>query len=260
MLFHLCADTGALGRFDPSLMSDQERMEMLVTPVDGDDNSLKDDQSRLNFKDSDGDFLKVHNWDGVRCDHNDRVVQIDWLLKKWVSGTVSLDFLPPRLVNFDITKGFFDSRKVTGTLSTALLPDSLSYFVIDGNNFDGTLDLSSLPSSMIIFRARSNCFQGNINLESLPSGLKHMDLSTNELTGTLCLTKLPANVHTLSLSRNKFTGTIRLENLPSMKVLNLSDNALVGSPSLANVPAKFGALQLDKNFFEGKDFRNQKVQ
>ena len=259
MLLALFADISGLGRFDPSLISDQDRMEMLVTTAESDTASRKEKEGRYNFKYSSGEFTEACGWDGVTCDGDSNIIYIDWFLLYWACGTVSLDYLPPKLVHFDITRGTHETRQVTGTVSTALLPQTLNTFVIHGNKFQGTIDLTCLPPALVTFRGRFNRFDGTINLESLPNKMQKLDLSGNDLTGTLCLTKLPLAMYTLSLNDNRFTGTIELKNLPPLDVLDLSDNALVGCPSLDDLPAKFGTLHLDNNFLQGENFKKQKV-
>ena len=258
MLLTFCADNSALGRFDPSLISDQDRMEMLVTPIEDDNVPLYEDESKLSFKDKNGDFRKVILWNGVECDTNGSVVKIDWSMKNWACGKVSLDLLPPKLITLDIRMGLFSSWQVRGTISTFLLPRGLETLIISGQSFSGTIDLSALPSPMTTFEAYFNSFEGSINLECLPSGMQKIDLTGNILTGTLCLTKLPATMRRLLLSRNLFRGTITFESLPCMDELDLSDNELVGNPSLDGLPAKFGKLQVDKNHFRG-GWMNQKM-
>ena len=261
MFFTLCADTATLGRFDPSMLTDQARMEILVTPIEDGAERLRANEPPLKFKDSTGEFFNACDWPGVECDNDGSVTYIDWYLENWACGAVSLDILPPNLSSFDITRGFLSSWQVRGTISTDLLPRHLDTFVVDGCAFEGSIDLTLLPPPMRAFRARDNRLEGKINLESLPAGMLRLDLSGNQLNGRLCLTQLPATMHTLALRANQFTGPIEFENLPCMQILDLRDNALYGSPSLDKIPMKFGELRLENNYFQGDSvhFMNQRI-
>ena len=259
MLFHLCADTSALGRFDPSLLTDQQRMEMLVTPIVDEKFSLLS-EGYLLFKNSAGEFLDIEKWRGVKCDDQGNVTSINWAMQNWACGEVSLDKLPPKLVSFDIDKGVLKAWRVRGVINTALLPRGLETLIVGGQAFGGTVDLELLPPPMIAFAAGGNYLEGTINLEALPKSMQSIELLNNNLEGTLCLTKLPASMRTLSLSENKFSGTTSLDYLPKgMLLLELDDNDLSGFVSLEHLPASLEKITLMQNFFQGEEIWEQKV-
>ena len=204
-IFAHTADT-SVGRFDPTMLNDQSRMEMLVTPIE-DDRAILVDDVYLEFKNNTDDFLDIQKWPGVTCNEGGDVVSIDWSLENWACGEVSFDLLPENLVFFDSTKGLFNEWVIRGTISTELLPRVLETFIMNGHAIGGTIDLTQLPPAMKTFKAFGNVLEGTINLESLPSTMQKLDLSHNKLCGSPSLTKVPASVKRLLLDRNYFEGS-----------------------------------------------------
>ena len=261
MLFTIVLQTvdNHIGRFDQSMINDQGRMEMLVTPIE-DDKVVLVNEMQLHFQNDSGAFLDIREWYGVTCDGSGDVISIEWNNHNWACGEVSFDLLPPALVHFDATKGFFTSWVVRGTISTERLPRSLETFVISGHAISGTLDLTVLPPQMTNFEAFGNALEGTIYLENLPRTMRVIGLSKNGLWGTICLTKLPYSMRALFLAENNLSGEISLDYLPEGMVgLHLQDNKLYGSPSLARVPASMTHIVLEKNYFEGEAFQDQKI-
>ena len=239
-----------LGRFNPSMLTDQARMEMLVA-------SRKETTANqdyfLKFTTDDGDYLDACDWPCVACDDAQNVTSINWKLQKWVDGPVTLDYLPENLEYMDIICRLFETAKASGTITTSLLPRVLQYLAVSGQNFFGTLDLSALPPAMTHFYGIYNKFAGTIDLEHLPPKMEIIDLSGNKLSGTLSLTKIQASMRRLILDSNEFSGTIELESLPAgMEVLDLHANELSGRPSMENIPKSLTAIVLhDNNFDDG---------
>ena len=58
----------SLGRLDYSLMSDQALMEMFIDGFD--------DKSQKQYQDDHRMFLDVCEWPSIKCDHDERVVEI----------------------------------------------------------------------------------------------------------------------------------------------------------------------------------------
>ena len=249
LLCTLSADA-SLGRFDPSVLTDQARMEMLVASRK--ETSANQDYF-LKFTTDEGDYLDACDWPGVTCDDAQNVTSINWKLQKWVDGSVTLDYLPENLAYMNILSRLFETAKASGTITTSLLPRVLQFLALSGQNFFGTLDLSALPPAMTVFHGMYSKFEGTIDLEYLPPKMEIIDLSGNKLSGTLSLTKLPASMRRLILDSNEFTGTIVLDSLPAgMQVLDLHANELSGRPSTENIPKSLTAIVLhDNNFDDG---------
>ena len=248
-LFIASSDT-SLGRFNPSMLTDQARMEMLVASLEEmNDDSF--DQDPLTFTTADGDYLDVCNWPGVECDHAGIVTKINWWADNWACGSVTLDYLPEQLQYFNVSRGIFDESKVSGTVQTSMLPRSLECFLVNSQELFGTLDFGGLPLPMATFEGYYNKFEGKIELERLPPKIDGIDLSGNKLCGTLCLTKLPASLRRLILDSNSFTGEIQLDSLPiGIEELDLSCNSLTGCPSVKNLPNSLTEFDLGNNDFD----------
>ena len=58
----------SIGRVDYSLMSDQTLMEMLIDGID--------DNTKNKYKDNDGIYLDVCEWACIKCDEDQRVIEI----------------------------------------------------------------------------------------------------------------------------------------------------------------------------------------
>ena len=247
LLCTLSADA-SLGRFDPSMLTDQARMEMLVASRK--ESSANQDYF-LKFTTDEGDYLDACDWPGVTCDDAQNVTGIDWKLKKWVKGAVTLDYLPENLQLLNILCRLYETAKASGTIATSLLPRVLVGFVVSGQNFFGTLDLSALPPALTTLHALYNKFEGTIDFEHLPPRIRNLGLSGNKLSGTLSLTKLPASLLWLVLDNNEFTGTIVLDSLPAdMGQLHLHANRLSGCPSMENIPQSLTNINLNDNNFD----------
>ena len=106
-LFLITADP-ALSRFDPNMLTDQIRMEILVSSLD--------DESQEDFQAEEGVFSDVCEWKGVNCDPSapdDRVIEI--IFQSDMAGTMDMQYIPPGVQKFAIMW----EPDLTGTLRTA---------------------------------------------------------------------------------------------------------------------------------------------
>ena len=94
-------------------------------------------------------------WEGVGCNADGHVVQIEW-----------------------------SSFNLGGYPNLATLPQGLQYLDVAGNQLTGNPNLGTLPQGLQHLDLSINEFTGTPDLAMLPQGLQHVDLSANQLTGT----------------------------------------------------------------------------
>ena len=242
-IFTYCADLSPLGRFSPSMLDDQTRMELLASGYE----AYYDDQP---FRTDDGEFPDKCTWTGVICDEERNVTEISWVAAVWAHGTVSLDHLPPKLKVFESLVGYSEFS-MSGTLNTALLPPDMTDFSVPEHSFTGTLDLTSLPAHLKKFDVSGNRFSGEIDLTRLPATLCQLFLSRNQLTGSINLENLPPLLEYLDLDANAFVGSVCLDSLPRpLKWLDISFNRLSGRLCITNLRDRLEQISFERNNFE----------
>ena len=222
-LLLLSADFSPLGRLNADMLDDQTRMEILVSGS-GPQHAFRP------FTDEHGEYKDKCTWDGVECDDSGSVIEIVWNPYMWpAQGTVTFDHLPRKLIVFESCNDDGRDIRVSGTLSTSLLPPSMRVFCLQKESFSGTLDLQSLPDSLENFDVHANNFSGEIDLTALPKALLDLDLSRNNLSGSINFEKLPESLESLHLDNNAFEGSVCLDFLPvSLKYIDFSYNKLSG--------------------------------
>ena len=91
--YSFTADNAAIGRFDPSMLSDHVLMDLLYVPDDY-------EQSRAEMKGEEDDAC---TWRMISCDVQKNVKEIQWHgpnIK--LCGSISFPALPPKLSRFSI--------------------------------------------------------------------------------------------------------------------------------------------------------------
>ena len=227
MLLHIATADNALGRCDPSSLSDQTIMELLVAPIiEANGPDFLENSAFFGPQTADGTLADACSWVGVRCAKDKSVAGINWEAAPRVKGTISLDVLPQNLNDLNLSKDDGNGESLTGTIETSLLPRSLKVVSVMYNAFFGTLDLTSLPEPLEYLMGRANRFCGSIDLTRLPKRMCTLSLSENQLRGTISLCALPETLRGLYLDRNALHGTVTFEKLPRHSiVVNLKNNA-----------------------------------
>ena len=223
-MIHLCFSTidQSVGRFDPSMLSDQDIMEIVVSDL------IIPRSSKNVFYYANGNFREVTNWDRLTCNARAEVREIEWETQPWLSGSVSLDILPPKLTILTMANSFAPEFHVgiDGTLNTWLLPRCLEVIDITKNQFHGTIDLRNIPPAMLTFAVACNYFEGAVDLKRLPEGLYGLFLTQNKFAGTISLDALPKTLIYLYLEDNRLGGSVSFASLPkSLETMYLDDNA-----------------------------------
>ena len=227
-----------LGRVDKSVFSDQSLMEMLI---DGFDEGTKQ-----RYKDDEGMYLDVCEWDCVECDDSERVVEICEIGD--VSGSLQLCYIPPKVQIFDMSR-----KELTGSIDITQISDDIKQLYLHGNHLTGSVDLTKLPESSTDVYLQNNQCSGSINLTKLPASMNDLDLSHNQFSGSIDLTRLPQRICTLRLSVNRLSGSVCLSKLPE-KIFNIAidENAFTGSFIAKNLPPNLGIIYANKNQFSEK--------
>ena len=231
-------DSSALGRVDPSQLSDQVRMELLISGIIS--------ASITNYRDASGDFRDVCDWDGVECDESQFVRKIA-LYTGNCFGELNLDFLPPSVREFRT----IEASALQGTLNTATFPRGLQVFVVHAA-LSSSVDLTVLPHALTTWNISGNKFSGSCDLTKLPKNLRTLYISQNGFFGSLCAAQLPDTLQYASLTSCAFSGEVDLEHLPPrMLKLSLKGNKFTGSVSFANLPKWLAVLNIARNEFSG---------
>ena len=229
----------SLGRVDYSLMSDQILMEMLFEGFD--------DETKEQCQDEHGMYLDVCEWGIIKCDDNDRVIDIS-MCSDDVSGSLELCYVPPKVKALNIRPMTLCRSQLTGSVDLTGLPDGMESLCLSSSWLMGEIDLAHLPDGMKSLTLHNNQLTGGVDLAHLPDGMKSLTLPSNQFTGGVDLTHLPDEVGFLSLQNNRFTGEINLTRLPArMYDLNLRNNRFTGEIDLTHLPEEMSYLYLNRN-------------
>ena len=212
----LTPDADHIGRFDPSFLTQQARMEILV----------QNSRSKSAVCTDEGDFKPISEWPGVTFNSDGEVT---CLTRTWGS---------------DLYAGTVDFRWLPETVGTLSLPYAKT---------EGLFRAVDFPRRMAEIRLRSNWLKGSVETAQLPTKLVELSLTSNQISGTINLRTLPEFMEILLLTQNKITGTVNLQHLPHwLRVLDLRANALCGDLIVANLPDSLTRLNVSYNRFMGK--------
>ena len=198
----LAADDMSLGRLDPTLLSDQARMEMTFENV----------ENKTGIIDSAGNYHDISAWDILELCPEGRVWKIRSSLREGepgaLGGQFNFAFLPDSIGSICL-----DNNNLLGSLGARDLPTSLEVLLLRGNRIEGTLDISALPRGMTFIALTSNTMHGALDCTAFPPDLKHLYIAENKFLGSLDLTNLPNGLESFHANRNEFTGSIDLTRL-----------------------------------------------
>ena len=259
----LTSDLESLGRVNPSMLTDQQRMELLVSDI-------KDIGA---LQDAEGEFLPIHDWHGVHfephideIDFGENTTPFGFIVgDRYVigpEGSIDLQWMPSAVEYFIIT-----GLRLDGTVDTSAFPESLVQIELTGNNFRGPFAIESLPRNMHSVYASENLLDGSLNLPGLPDTMVEFVVADNNFSGSIDLSSLPEGMLTIDLANLKLTGSIDLQRLPAqLNLLKLDGNGFQQS-TLVFDPAKHPDLQcfLDKESFgaivgsDGSDTTNSVI-
>ena len=236
----LTADSEHTGRFDPSLLTQQARMELLV----------QHSRDKSSVCTDDGDFKPISEWPGVTFNSDGEVTCLTrtWKIDLY-AGTVEFQWLPETVGTLSLpyakTEGLFRavdfprrmteirlcSNSLKGSVETAQLPAKLVELNLMDNQISGTINLCTLPDKLSWLWLNGNEITGTIDLQNLPKTLEQIDLSSNALFGNLIVRGLPTALHNINVSTNKFAGMLVVEE----NVFDTLDTLLVTANDFSSV-------------------------
>ena len=179
-----CADITSLGRMNPSMLSDQQMVELLYTPDDY-------NHSRRQLQ---GDADDVCTWRGIYCTEAKEIEAIDWYIRSaTLKGSIDFHMLPPLIKYLEIS-----DQRLRGEIDARSLPDGLEYIIIVSCLFTGTLDLGGLPRAMKEAYFKNNHVTAVVNLENFPALLDTLSVQESHNTNkSIRIGKLPQGLRML---------------------------------------------------------------
>ena len=167
LLRYFCLENSHAGRINPSMLSDQQLMELFFTPDDF-------DKAREALG---GDEDDACSWEGVRCELNSNIRCIDWhCCSLRVKGAVSFEMLPPRLELLSLY-----SQELYGEINTTALPKQMECLCVQETFLSGTLDLGSLPRGLTEMTVEHNRISAIVNFFDLPEALYHFEIKEKNI-------------------------------------------------------------------------------
>ena len=157
-----CADTPSIGRFEPSMVTDHQMMELFFTP-----DSHADAREALG-----GDEDDACSWNGVRCDIPNTITFIEWL--------------PADLI-------------LCGSLDFHRFPSHLTVLNLYEQRIYGEVDLRGIPRTMERIWLNRCLFTGTLDLGSLPTGLKELEFLGNKITAIRNFRNLPESIERIDV-------------------------------------------------------------
>ena len=176
-------------------MPDQTLMEILMEGFD--------DETKKEYKDCEGMYLDVCEWSCVKCDDDQKVIEID-IESSNITGSLELCYVPP---NVNVVKiRSWGEGKMSGSVDLARLPDGITEILLYNNGFTGEIDLTHLPGGMTELSLYDNQLTGEIDLTQLPKGMKYLFLKNNQLSGSVVIRRLPQGMKMIDLRENHFNA------------------------------------------------------
>ena len=155
----LCTDS-ALGRVDISMLDDQARMELFMTPDEY-------EEARRAYR---GDEDNACSWAGVDCDCDKNVTSISWHICDLIlTGEINFQVVPQKLYRLNMYQ-----QQLRGTVDFGPLPETLRIFCAQDCQLSGTLDFEKLPEKIEQVFCSGNRITGVINLDKRPVEIQSM--------------------------------------------------------------------------------------
>ena len=161
---HIAIDSH-IGRFDASMLTQQQLMELFFTP----DESDPQEYAEPRFLDD------ACSWKGVVCGAGGLVEEIEWVsYMLQIVGTIDFSKMPRSMVDIN----FFEVP-LFGEVDTGALPDSLTSICLQDCKFTGSLNMSALPPKLVSFSVAGNRISAVGHISNLPDSLD--ELAINEV-------------------------------------------------------------------------------
>ena len=161
-LVSFAVDPSCIGRFDPSMLSDQNRMELFMTFDDP--NAVKECLR--------GDPLDACTWSGITC-KDDSIVKIHWIsLFESVKGEINMRMIPPKVDSM-----WLDFEAIRGEANLTQLPVVMKALNIIDCQMTGTLLFHALPPKMEVIVIKKNDIEEISRFVNLPETLRELTIS-----------------------------------------------------------------------------------
>ena len=168
-MLSLCfADIQSLGRFDTSMLTEAQRMELFFA-------SSGFEEIHKALRGSEDDPC---TWKKLTCDKDLSIIEIDWHSPfVSLSGSINLSFTPPKLQRLNIF-----NQKLTGEMDLGVLPDTMEYFCVESCQFFGTLNLEKLPASLESLYVMDNAIDTLLNMQNFSQRLETVYIREQHIT------------------------------------------------------------------------------
>ena len=144
------------GRFNASLLSPHERMELLIGCLPA---------SRRHFQDADRNYYSIEKWPGVTCNSDGSPSSMLWAGPAVMEGSLTISLLPDTVRKVELR-----NQRFTGSFEFAAFPNDLQEIFVHGHRFTGSVDLTALPAKLERLDFTKDAlhagkgFEGTINL------------------------------------------------------------------------------------------------
>ena len=151
----------SLGRINPSILTEQQVMELFFTPTYAEDAR----------EDLGGDENDACTWSAVSCTGG-VIEKINWTAEEiFLQGSIDFSMVPRNIINL-----VMENQDLSGTVDTRSLPDSLEEIRLSDCPFTGTLDLGHLPYHLRNITVWQNNIDAVQNICDLPPLLHTLDI------------------------------------------------------------------------------------
>ena len=141
-----------IGRFDASMLTDHQMMELFFTPEDTD---TLQRYNALYFDFDDCGRDDACTWLGVTCSSKGHVVEIEWKERDVVvCGSIDFSKLPRCVKTV-----YLVAEALYGEVDTSVLPRSLESFKLQNCEFTGSLDMRILPPHLKSYMSKATLSQ-----------------------------------------------------------------------------------------------------
>ena len=181
-----------------------------------------DDETKEKYQDNHGMYLDVCGCSCIKCDDDERVVQIE-LGSETLSGSLELCYVPPKVKVLLITS--WRKTELTGSVDLTYLPSGVEWVDLDNNELTHEIDLTLLPDGTKYISLQANQLSEEIELTHLPDGMEDLYHNKNHFTGNVVLTHLPKGMQKLFLQSNLLSGSVIIKRLPhGIEMIDLREN------------------------------------
>ena len=202
----ITSDTDPIGRMDESMLTDQQRMEMLFIPRDP-------QHAHEQLKDDEDDAC---SWEGVQCNSSGTLYHISWHVDALLlRGTVRFEMFPSQLTLLE-----FYEQALYGEMNIENLPDPMQVFWVERCMFKGTLDFGHLPRQMEMIIITQNRITSVVNMCNLPATLQKIKVSESRNTEkSIRIAKMPNEKLIINLIDCGFTEKVMEDSKDRCRVV-----------------------------------------